>query len=140
MFIQCKGPEARTAASISISRQREALNSTDEEPDSTSSSGSSRSTTDNSSSGCSGGYSYFNAAEAAVVVDTLQQLLGAGMQPEDLCVITPYRCMLLAGQAVSNSAQQPAQQLSIVWADIEHWTAATGYGFWSPSQISIQMV
>jgi hypothetical protein len=91
MFIQCKGPEARTAASISVSRQREALNSTDEGPDSTSNSNSRP--TDNSSSGSSGGYSYFNAAEAAVVVDTLQQLLGAGMQPQDLCVITPYRCV-----------------------------------------------
>lgn len=97
MFIQCKGPEARTAASISVSRQREALNSTDDESVSihNSSNNSSR-PTDNSSSGSSGGYSYFNAAEAAVAVDCLQRLLGAGMQPQDLCVITPYRCVAVA--------------------------------------------
>jgi regulator of nonsense transcripts 1 len=42
------------------------------------------------SSGSSGGYSYFNEAEAAVVVDCLRQLLAAGMQPQDVCVVTPY--------------------------------------------------
>ena len=100
MFIQCKGPEARTAASFSISRQREAADSLDEEPSSSSSSSSSRSRSSSSSSSSgggdagsssgSGGYSYFNEAEAAVVVDCLRQLLAAGMQPQDVCVITPY--------------------------------------------------
>lgn len=118
MFIQCRGPEARTAASFSISRQRETVDSTDADDGdaddgavsrngSSSRNGrrssSSSSAVDGSSpgdgagdSGGAGGYSYFNAAEADVVVRCLQQLLGAGMQPEDMCVITPYRCVWLS--------------------------------------------
>lgn len=102
MFIQCKGPEARTAASFSVSRQREAtaLSSSEEDPDSTAAvsrncssgrptnSGSSGST---SSSSGGGGYSYFNAAEAEVVVECVQRLLATGLQAQDVCVITPYR-------------------------------------------------
>lgn len=105
LFIQCKGPEARTAASWSISRQHAAVSSTDEgddnEPSTRRGRTSGTSGSSSSSSGVgggggsgsvgSGGYSYFNAAEASVVVDCLQKLLGAGMQPVDMCVITPYR-------------------------------------------------
>jgi len=101
IFIQCHGPEARTAASFSIARQRETLDTVDN--GSTSSNGApagrgrerGRATSNadsiTSSSTGGGGYSYFNAAETAVVVECVQQLLAAGMQPEDLCVITPYR-------------------------------------------------
>lgn len=100
MFIQCRGPEARTAASFSIARQREAIDSVDEAPSSNDAPagrgrerGRATSNADSiTSSGTGGGgYSYFNAAETAVVVECVQQLLAAGMQPEDLCVITPYR-------------------------------------------------
>jgi hypothetical protein len=105
MFIQCAGPEARSAASFSVSRQREAaLNSFEDEANDSSSSsrgndarsrssrsGSGGGSGSGSSGGFGGGYSYSNAAEVRVVVDCLQQLLGAGMLPQDVCVITPYR-------------------------------------------------
>lgn len=78
MFLQCKGRESRTAASIGVSRQRESLDSTDGD--------------ESSSSGGSGGYSYSNADEAALVFSCLKRLLVSGMLPQDVCVITPYRC------------------------------------------------
>jgi regulator of nonsense transcripts 1 len=117
VFIQCKGPEARTAASFSISRQREAADSLDEEPSSSSSSssssnGSRRSSSNGGSSGGSGGYSYFNEAEAAVVVDCLRQLLAAGMQPQDVCVITPYSGQVRSIQRLlSSDSTRPGERV-----------------------------
>jgi hypothetical protein len=88
MFIQCNGPESRTQASISISRQREAGTSTDSEDDAASPRSSSSSS---AVGGGSGGFSFFNAAEAAVVVRCLDGLLlQGGLESADVCVITPY--------------------------------------------------
>jgi regulator of nonsense transcripts 1 len=90
MFIQVNGPESRTAASISINRgQLETLSSSsDTDEDDSSSSSSSGG---GGSGAVSGGYSYFNTAEAAAIVQCLRHLLqGSDVGPADVCVISPY--------------------------------------------------